>query len=119
MSSSPWYVVAGFLIVAVIALGLVSGYTFAFSKILKIKMSRIWSKLLLATVVWLFSTIAAVMFVSGWGVLPFVIILTLLFAVLGFLLAFKAFGLNLRQAIFYSLGFSVIINPVWYFLFTG
>lgn len=119
MNSSPGYIVAGFLVVALIGFVLVTAYTFSFLKILKIKLTLSWNGILLATVAWLLSTIIPVMFISGMGLLPFVAVLVILFALSGFLLGYKVLRLNLRQAIFYSIGFSAIINPVWYFLFQG
>jgi hypothetical protein len=117
MNSNPWYVVGGFFIFALIGFLLVSLYTLGFLKIVKVKTEKIWLPLLIASTGWLVATIFAVMFVSGSGLLIFSLTIMTLFLTAGFLTAYKVLRLSLWQAIFYTIGFSVIINPIWYFLF--
>lgn len=117
MNPNPWYVVGGFAAVAAVALGLVSAYTFAFYKILKKKLERPWTVLAFITVIWLVVTMATVMFLATYGTLIFSLALVGFFAVTGFLVAYKVLKLDLLRAIFYAVGFSGIINPVWYFIF--
>lgn len=117
MNPSPWYVIGGFVAVTAIAFGLVSVYTLAFFKILKKKLEKPWTTLSFVAVTWLVLTIATVMFLANYGTLIFSLALTILFALASFLVAYKVLKLDLLRAVFYAAGFSVIINPVWYFLF--
>ena len=118
MNTEFGYVLGGFALLSLIGLLLVSAYTFLFLRIFKQKTSK---KTLIAvgvlTVIWLLCTLVSVMFLSNFGVVPFSITLTLLLLGSGYGFSRKILNLRLKQAVFYSLGFSVIINPVWYFLF--
>jgi len=118
MNTDFRYIIGGFAILALIGALLTSAYTYLFLKIFKQKIpKKIYLGLAVMTVSWLLATLVSVMFLSNFGVIPFSVVLTLLLLGLGFLLSKKSLGLSLRYAIFYSIGFSVIINPVWYFLF--
>lgn len=119
MSSNPWYVLAGFLIVAAVGFLSVSGYTFGFLKLAKKKIDKIFIPLSIITLAWVSLTLVSVMFAAALGVMTFVAVLGVSFLAVSFLLARQILRLDTMQAIYYSVGFSVIINPVWYFLFTG
>lgn len=121
MNYNPWYVIGGFLIMSLIAFGLVLGYTALFLKFLakaELKFKAILLPVITLTVSWLVATMASVMLVSGYGLLSFAIVLTLLLLGLGYLVSRRTLSLDLRRGLFYSIGFSAIISPIWYFLFS-
>lgn len=118
MTQNPWYIIGGFLVFTLLGLLLVSAYTYGFLGILKLKIKKIWLPLAIITVSWLLASMIPVMFFSGFGLWIFSAIMMAQFLATGFLAGYKLLKLSVPQAIFYSIGFSVIINPVWYFLFT-
>jgi hypothetical protein len=122
MDYNPWYVIGGFAIIAIVAFLLVSGYTALFLTLLakaNLKFKNILLPVVTLAVSWLIATVAAVMLASSYGLLFFSVVLTFLLLGLSYLLSRKTLRLGLWHGIFYSIGFSVIINPIWYFLFAG
>jgi hypothetical protein len=120
MSSNPWYVLGGFVFFSLVGFSVVLGYTLLFLKLSqkkKIELKKLWLPVAILTVTWILSTMVAVMLFAGYGVLSFAIALTLLLLGFGYLISRKTLNLNMKQGIFYSIGFSAIISPIWYFLF--
>jgi glucose-6-phosphate-specific signal transduction histidine kinase len=119
MNSDPMSVALGLVIIFVFGYALSALYSAFYLKYVlkkKIDNKKFWLSVAIITIGWLVATLAAVMFASNYGFAVFAATLTILIFALNYLIAGKTLGIAGKHRIFYSLAFSVIINPIWYFM---
>jgi inner membrane protein involved in colicin E2 resistance len=113
-------IVMGFTIIFVLGCGLISIYSAIYLKVLAKKTLGGKKKFILAiltqTLAWMVAVMISIMFFTNYGLLIFAGVLTLLIFETIFLLSGKILELVGKHRLFYSLIFSVIINPIWYFM---
>ena len=120
MSQTFLDIVMGFTIIFVLGCSLIAIYSAIYLKVLAKKSLGGKRKFMLAiitqTLAWIVAVMVSVMFFASYGLLVFAGVLTLLIFGTIFLLSGKILGLVGKHRLFYSLIFSAIINPIWYFM---